>query len=196
VVIDWSIIGAISFLALIILLLSRRATNNAKNSPAAYEKASLIAVIDAFTKLSRKQLEKDIWLLAIGGFSSGNYHLVELTQSYFNLLKGSSILVIGPIWNEPICWGSSDKLVTREPTDYSLRLAVKTSSKNSTGIEVTKTLSSFFQAMDLQSIPIVSKAESRMKEIGTPNENEKLVNEKAISQVSSLIQSLATSKKE
>ncbi|MCG3218993.1 MAG: hypothetical protein KAR35_08305, partial [Candidatus Heimdallarchaeota archaeon] len=46
VVIDWSIVGAISLLALIFLFLSRKATNNAKNSPAAYEKASLLAVID------------------------------------------------------------------------------------------------------------------------------------------------------
>ncbi|MCG3219429.1 MAG: hypothetical protein KAR35_10505, partial [Candidatus Heimdallarchaeota archaeon] len=116
--------------------------------------------------------------------------------SYYNLLLESTILVIEPIWDEPICWGSTDKLVTREATDYSLRLAVKNSSSDiSSGVETTRTLSSFFQIMGLQSIPIVSKAESRNNVIGTPNETIELVNDKAISQVSSLIQSLATSKK-
>jgi hypothetical protein len=194
VVINWSIISAISLLAVTILVLSKRATNNAKNSPAVYEKAPLIAIIDAFTKLSRKQLDKDIWFLGLGGFSNGDYHLIELTQSYYNLLKESTILVIEPIWDEPLCWGSSDKLVAREPTDYSLRLAVKDNSDISSGVEVTRTLSSFFQSIGFQSIPIVSRAESPRKEIGTPNETIELVNDKVISQVSSLIQSLATSK--
>ncbi|MHA1911545.1 MAG: hypothetical protein ACTSYA_07600 [Candidatus Kariarchaeaceae archaeon] len=194
-IIDWSIISAITLVAILILLLSRKATNNAKNSPAAFEKASFIAIIDAFTKLSRKQLDKDVWLMAIGGFSSGDYHLLELVQSYYNLLNDSTILVIEPIWGEPVCWGSTDKLITRETTDYSLRLAVKNGSPDiSSGVEVTRTLSSYFQSVGLQSIPIVSKAGSRNEEIGTPKETSELVYDKVISQVSSLIQSLAVSK--
>ena len=76
-------------------------------------------------------------------------------------------------------------------------MAVKNNSPDiSSGVEVTRSLSSFFQGMGLRSIPIVSKAESKRKEIGTINETIELVSEKAISQVSSLIQSFATSKKE
>ena len=72
---------------------------------------------------------------------------------------------------------------------------MKNSSDISSGVEVTRTLGSYFHKLGYQTVPIVSKAVSKRKEIGTADETIELVNDKVISQVSALIQSLAISKK-